>query len=85
MAKKNDFFDQIIEDVFKELKSSIKQHPIWPEDVYKAIAIITEELGELSQAALNENYENIRQEAIQVTAMGLRFLVNIRDYKLYQN
>lgn len=70
-------------DIYSELEAAEKQHPNWPENPFEALAIITEELGELSQALLQYKHEGglseaIRAEAIHVTAMGFRFIINIR-------
>ena len=65
-----------------ELENAEKKHPNWPVDPVHAAAIVNEEAGELIRAALNYNYENkpyfeMTDEAIQVGAMALRFLLNI--------
>ena len=57
--------------------------PGWPDDVVHASAILIEEAGELTQAALDfhsgryEEYDRMMEEAAQVGAMALRFLIDL--------
>jgi len=74
--------EKIIEDVFDELKRAENIHPGWPENIFEALAIVGEEFGELQQAVLQNKYEggiesHIYEEAIQLSAMSLRFLFNL--------
>jgi NTP pyrophosphatase (non-canonical NTP hydrolase) len=71
-----------IDLMLEGLASAQHKHPLWPENVYEQIAVITEELGELSQAVLQHeheggDYQRIVYEAVQVAAMGMRFLKNL--------
>lgn len=71
----------VISEVITELQRAEAKHPFWPKDHIHAAAIITEELGELTQACLQAKYENgdpinIKIEAIQVGAMAIRFIYN---------
>ena len=64
-----------------ELRRAIEKFPSWPDDVVHASAIVAEEAGELSRAALQVTYEGgtfeaVEEEAIQVGAMALRLLIN---------
>ncbi len=74
--------EQVITDVFDELKRAEKQHPGWPDNPFEQLAIIGEEFGELQQAVLQAKWEKgseerIKEEAVQLTAMSLRFLLNL--------
>jgi hypothetical protein len=69
-----------------ELVQAEKKHPGWPADVIHASAILNEEAGELTQAALDYYYSNgakwrLKEEAIQCGAMALRFLLNLEKYE----
>lgn len=69
----------LLQAVLDELAKAEQQHPSWPVDVIHAAAIVGEESGELTQAALQLVYEGgseeaVRKEAVQTAAMGLRFL-----------
>lgn len=69
-----------------ELERAIKVHPQWPTDAIHASAILNEEAGELTQAAIDFHFyvddrQRMREEAIQIGAMALRFLLNIDRYK----
>lgn len=81
--------EKVIDLIFEELKRAEIKHPSWPSDVVHASAVIAEESGELTQACLDyfyndsekENYgtSRMREEAVQVGAMAIRFLINIKD------
>ena len=71
----------ILECFVTEMKRAEKKHPGWPTDPIHAAAILQEEAGELAQAANQFVYEVeeksfMKEEAIQVGAMALRFLLN---------
>lgn len=77
---------RIVEMVHSELNRAELLHPIYPDDIFEAVAIITEEVGELSKAALDhkhkgEDFQHIIDEGVQVAAMGLRFLFNVTKFK----
>lgn len=83
----NDSVYDVLEAVCRELESACLVHPEWPTEAFHALAIIGEEYGELQQAVLNHAYSkgdwhNIQNEAIQLTAMGLRFLIHRYDYDI---
>lgn len=77
----------IIKDVLEELEQAINLHPEWPDDPYRAVAILGEEYGELVQAILQTTYEypkstrdDVRKEAVQTAAMAIRFLMSYSGY-----
>jgi len=75
---------QVIEEVFAELRRAEAKFPGWPDDVVHAAAIVAEESGELVQASLDLYYgrgnrEQVIKEAVHTTAMGFRFLFNMAD------
>ena len=64
-----------------ELRKAIKKFPTFPDDVIHQSAIVAEESGELSQAALQVTYEGgsfeaVEKEAIHTGAMALRLLIS---------
>lgn len=78
--------DSYLMKFFYELVDAEKKHPCWPDDVVHASAILNEEAGELTQAAIDFHYSNgrtkrLEEEAIQCGAMALRFLLNLQTYK----
>lgn len=80
LAQQADREKEIMSLVIEELDKAEKKHPHFPTDVIHASAIIAEEAGELSAAALQVTYENgdwdnVLKEAVQTTAMGIRFLL----------
>lgn len=79
--------DDAIHEACKELSSATNKFPDWPTDPLHAVAILGEEYGELQKAVLQLAYEpnkssaeHVRDEAIQVTAMALRFLSSLDKY-----
>lgn len=67
--------------VITELNASRQKHKVMGIDYVHAAAVVSEEAGELVRAALLVTYENGRyyemhKEAVQVSAMGLRFLLD---------
>jgi hypothetical protein len=78
----------LIGQITAELVRAEMMFPVYPTDVIHAAAIVAEEAGELVRAANNvyhydsvEHRENLLGEAIQVTASGLRFLMEIGNLK----
>lgn len=78
-----------LNDVLFELERATAKHPEWPTDPFHALAILTEEVGELAQTLLKATYEGgpepDRQEAVQVAAMALRLLMNWDNYRKADN
>lgn len=63
----------------KELKRAEKKHPDFPEDMFRQVAIINEEAGEVTKAVLHYHYEggslkDLKEELIQTAAMCMRML-----------
>ena len=78
--------DAILESVITELDLARAKWPDWPVDPVHAAAVVSEEAGELVQAANDFCYsggdsERMRAEAIQTVAMGLRFLAGLATYE----
>jgi hypothetical protein len=78
--------DEAIEFILAELERAEKLHPVWPTDVIHMGAIVAEEAGELIRACNNysdnpnkpiEYFVNMEEEAVQVGAMAVRFLINL--------
>jgi NTP pyrophosphatase (non-canonical NTP hydrolase) len=82
-------FDPVVEeclvDILVEYLRARQKHPDWPTDPVHAAAVLGEESGELTQAALQFYYddadkEDMYQEAVQCGAMSLRFLMHMLSY-----
>jgi len=71
-----------------EAGRALRKFPTWPTDPLHALAVVGEEFGELVQAVLQHTYEpkkgvtrdDIRNEAVQLAAMALRFFVSLPEY-----
>ena len=78
----------LVTAVVKELFDAEKKHSDWPDDPLHALAILTEEFGELGAELLRLVYEpekatkeNALKEAIQVAAMAIRVALSIERYE----
>lgn len=65
-----------------ELIRAEKKHPNYPKDMFRQLAIMQEEAGEVTKAVLHYHYENgtlehVREELIQTAAMCVRMLQNL--------
>lgn len=80
-------YETIVEDILAEVERAKKKFPQWPDDLFHALCIVQEEVGELSKAVLELSYspadlytehkrqlENVRIEAVQSAATLIRFL-----------
>lgn len=85
MSKRNEIW-QAIET---EIRRAKKKFPSWPDHPAAQAGIVCEESGELMKACLQWKYERnnnevvqevqkerMKEEAIQVAAMAIRFLEN---------
>lgn len=82
---------QVIQGILDEHRKACAKFPNWQTDPIHALAVIQEELGELTQAILDTVYggshggvDNIRSEAQQAGVMIIRFLENMDKYKYTQ-
>lgn len=71
-----------------EVERATRKFPTWPTDPLHALAVLQEEVGELSKEVVQLTYEPhkssleaVRREAIQTAAMALRFLASIDRYE----
>jgi NTP pyrophosphatase (non-canonical NTP hydrolase) len=75
----------VLDDIANEVVSATSKFPTWPDDPFHALAVIGEEFGELSKAIVQSTYEpekcvaieDVREEAIQLAAMAVRFLMSL--------
>ena len=79
----------ILTEIFAELQRGKQKHPLFPDDPIHAAAILGEESGELTQAALDFVYHNgtierMKEEAVQCGAMAIRFLENLARYEQFK-
>jgi hypothetical protein len=81
--------DRAVELILVEYMRARQKHPSWPADAVHASAILSEEAGELTQAALDFHYgavgaeqgrDHMMKEAAQSGAMALRFLAHLATY-----
>lgn len=74
--------EEIIKKITDELERAEALHPDYPNDIYKQLAIITEESGEVAKSVLHYEYEggslqDIKDELVQTAAMCIRMLKNL--------
>lgn len=80
--------NEVIDDITNEVASAQRKFPSWPDDPFHALAVINEECGELNKAVLQHVYEptkkveddDIRDEAIQLAAMAIRFVMSLDSH-----
>lgn len=65
--------------VCRERDKAVLKHPYWPTDIFKALAIVSEEAGELAMAVNDHQYkqasiDNAITEAAQTAAVCIRFI-----------
>lgn len=65
--------------VEERLKQDIKWGPARTMNPFKWAAILTEEVGEVSSACLEQDDENLKEELIQVAAVALAWLERLYD------
>lgn len=77
-----------IAEIQTEVERAMRKFPTWPTDPLHALAVLGEEFGELTKAAVEMTYEphktsfeEFRVEAIQTAAMALRFVSSLETYK----
>jgi len=76
-----------IDAILAELRRAVAKFPTWPTDPLHALAVLGEEFGETTKAAVQAMYEphkatpaDVRAEAIQTAAMAIRFLISLDAY-----
>lgn len=70
-----------------EVGRATYKFPTWPTDPLHALAVLQEEVGELTKEVVQLTYEPhktnmeaVRREAVQTAAMALRFLMSLDSY-----
>jgi len=71
-----------------ELNRAKNKHPYFPDDMFKQLAIMQEEAGEVTKSVMHLHYENgtlenVREELIQTAAMCMRMLENLDKHIEY--
>jgi len=84
--------DEAVKLILAELERAETLHPIFPIDKIHAAAIVSEESGELVQACNDYVFDKVSlppktreeyfkllmtEEAVQIGAMAIRFLINM--------
>jgi NTP pyrophosphatase (non-canonical NTP hydrolase) len=79
--------ESITMQILEEVKRARGKFPQWPNDPLHAVSILNEEVGELNKAIYEtiyepekSNHEDVREEAIQVAASSIRFLMSLDKY-----
>jgi NTP pyrophosphatase (non-canonical NTP hydrolase) len=78
-----------ITKIIDELKKAEKKFPGFPSDIVHCSAILSEEAGEVAQAALDfyygrsDNSDKLIKELTHAGAMAIRFLIRVLDFSHY--
>lgn len=80
----NSTLDRLLKyaEIDSELIKAKKKHPHFPDDMFKQLAILQEEAGEVTKAVMHLHYEggsveDVKMELIQTAAMCVRMLENL--------
>lgn len=83
---------ETVEAISREVVRATIKFPTWPTDPLHALAVVQEEVGELTKEVLQLTYEpekssleSVRKEAIQTAAMAVRFLLSLDCYEYRQS
>lgn len=76
MINDNTFY-KAMATIRKEREKQIKKFGIQNHFTYEWLAILMEEIGEMSKEILNNNQENYLKELIQVSAVSVAMLEHI--------
>ena len=73
----------IYAEIESELQKAEKKHPNYPTDIFKQLAIMQEEAGEVTMAVNDFSngdctIEHVREELIQTAAMCVRMIENLK-------
>lgn len=90
MSLKQEVPQIIIDEIIAEVARAQAKFPDWPTDIIHAAAIVGEESGELTQAALQWTYESgklseAKKEAVQVACTAIRFLIGLGNFHYESN
>lgn len=72
-----DLFESVIDQVEEEIISASNKFGAFPTAMH-GYAVILEELDEMWDEVKAKNIPRAREEAIQVAAMAIQFLIDIR-------
>ncbi len=73
----------IYNDIAQELTFAKQQHPNYPTDIFRQLAIMQEEAGEVTMAVNDlesgkSTIVHVRKELIQTAAMCVRMIENLK-------
>ena len=73
----------IYSEIEQELIYAKQQHPNYPTDIFKQLAIMQEEAGEVTMAVNDlesgkSTIKHVREELIQTAAMCVRMIENLK-------
>lgn len=80
-------YDEVMELAREEFLRATDKFPLWPTRGIDAATVVAEEVGEVQKAVLQLTYEphktsraDLRDEAIQLAAMAVRFAMSLDYY-----
>lgn len=73
--------EAVLFEIEEEFKRAERKHPEFPATAHHGYAVILEEVDELWDAIKRHDGEGARKECVQVAAMCLRFLNNVKNFQ----
>jgi hypothetical protein len=86
MPNDPDDFEEVASQILDELDFACKKYPKMPSSIFPALSLISEELGEAHQAALDVTFKDAKVESViaelaQTAAMCMRAMKALKDIK----
>lgn len=63
-----------LSDIIKAVNRAEEKHPFFAENLYHAVSLATEELGEVARAANDGNLAQVKAEALDTIAVLVRLI-----------
>ena len=78
--------EQVMHSLYQEIERAESKHPGWPTDPLVGLSVISKEMGEANQAAIEHTFrqapdDDIRKEVEHIACTAIRFLWAWADRK----
>lgn len=69
---------KVVGDILRELERAMRKHPNTCPSAHHAFAVLQEEVEEMWADVKKDNLDAAKIEAVQVVAMAIRFLLEVK-------